>query len=188
MQIERLLEDLTRLPAITAGQVERHYGLKLPDLRRKLRSAIRAGYVHYSVELVRGRDVTRPIGKVAKGGATPSAQAIASEAATRWSTFFEPTVVLRGTSKLCLLYGGVPGSFVTATLSHEIGVSEILLNKRQHDPTFDWTLVQSRPGHGVLPDAISTSGELQIELVGRYNRKMVACKLALSAHATLEVW
>jgi hypothetical protein len=64
----------------------------------------------------------------------------------------------------------------------------VLLSKRQKDPQFAWSLVAAKPGSGPLPDAISVSGALLIELVGRYNGQSVSAKMGMATDKALELW
>jgi len=60
------------------------------------------------------------------------------------------------------------------------------MSKRLSDQNFEWSLVQSRAGNGVLPDAIA--GSLACEVIGRYGNASVAGKITLAGSMNLELW
>ena len=111
---------------------------------------------------------------------------LAYQASQRWSNAPVPTVVIRATTTLAALQGGTVRAIAAGHLSHEIAVTEVFLSKRLQDPTFEWSLVHSRPGTGVLPDAIT--GTLACEVIGRYGNTSVASKLTIAASMSLELW
>jgi hypothetical protein len=98
-----------------------------------------------------------------------------------------PSVIVRATARLIALHGGEVSAIANGHLSHEVALTEVFLaTKRPLDPDFEWSLIQARPGTGVLPDAICASGA--IEIVGRYSGASVAAKLVLAGSMNLELW
>lgn len=119
------------------------------------------------------------------GDDQPRPGAIAYRAESLWGDL-QPVVVLSATAKLRALYGGEAHSLFSGHLSHEIGLTGIFLSQRQSNPDFEWTLINSKPGSGSLPDAVA--GDIAFELVGRYNGQTVGAKLSHSASYILEIW
>jgi hypothetical protein len=188
-QLHQYLHDLANpLRVLTQAQLLDHYFHNARDkMLRVLRSHRAAGLITISTELVRGRrEVLRPITIIKAGELPPSAEHIAYAGRQRWSEAIAPTVIIRGTAKLAAYYGGEVQSVASASLSHEVALTDLFLRKRLADPDFHWTLVQAKPGAGPLPDAISAAGGL--ELIGRYNGSTVSAKLAIAASINLELW
>jgi hypothetical protein len=169
-------------------QLLRHYFRGNDEaLRRALRTAQAKGFIQISTELVRPwSHPGTPIVRLQAGEPCLPAGQIAYEATQRWSAPVIPMLVIRGTATLATLHGGMVRTIASGHLSHEMAITDVFLTKRLNDPTFQWSLVQARPGTGVLPDAIA--GGLACEVVGRYSRASVAAKLSLAGTMDLELW
>jgi hypothetical protein len=184
----KFLTDLARVPAMTHQQVAWYFGSE-SKATKWLRRLERGGYISKKIEFVRDRKTEAPISVLHPGSPLPNASTIAYRAATLWSTAISPRIIIRATLKLALLYGGQPPTIIAGHVSHQVALSEILLRKFRSDPDFNWKLVSSGPGFGAQPDAISADGNVQIELLGRYNGSTIAAKLSLAAQTpTLELW
>lgn len=187
MKASLLHQLLRQVSAVSGAQALRHCFNDDPaSMQRNLRAQLKAGLISVSTELLRNRDTSGPIVVIERGAGLPSPHPIAYEAARRWSNNIRPELIIRGTLKLAALHGGVPHAAIAGHASHEIALTEVFLTKRSQDPSFGWTLVQSAPGNGALPDAISA--EAAIELIGRYNGTTIAAKLGISATHRLELW
>jgi hypothetical protein len=188
MNPPNLLEDLVfRFHVLTQAQMLKYFGGNKKAMLRFLRAQTSAGSIAVSTELVRMRQgAEKPIICLKSGELPPSAEQITYLARQRWSGTLTPTIVIRGTAKLAALYGGEARTVVTAHLSHDVALADVLLSKRELTPEIQWLLVHSRPGGGPLPDAIAASGF--IEVIGRYNGAMVAAKMELAAEKNIEFW
>jgi hypothetical protein len=184
MNEDKFFEDLVRVSAMTGEQAGQWLG---ENFLRRLRRFETRGYVMLSMELVHDRDTSAPIDVVRPGDPLPDSGEIAYRADKRWKKVWTPKLIIRATAKLATIYGGEPRTTVTGHLSHDLALVDVLLKKRQADQTFEWSLVSSKPG-GPLPDAISASGSIQLELVGRYNATSISAKMGLAAHGTIEFW
>lgn len=183
------LGDIARfVPLMTAEQICRAYfNCNWVKTLRQLRKDADSGLVSLSTEFTRGRVLSgSALASVQCGEPNPHPGHVAYLASQLWSETMTPQLIVRGTMKLNTIFGGEPQTIATASISHECALAEVFLSKRMQDPTFEWTLVQARPGGGVLPDAVTATG--MIEVVGRYNGDSVAGKLSLSATANLELW
>lgn len=183
----KVASDLARqLKVITEVQALKAYSwANIHAFRRFLRDYERDGLLTKTTTFARERNVEVCLATVRPGDDMPSQHAIAYRAATLWGDL-QPVVVLSATAKLRALYGGESHTLVSAHLSHEIALADIFLSKRQSNPDFEWTLTNSKPGSGSLPDAIA--GETAFELVGRYNGGTVGAKFSIAATYTLELW
>ena len=183
----KLASDLARqIKVITEAQALKEYPWPNIDaFRRFLRGYERDGLLMKTSANARERDVEVCLATVRPGDDMPSHHTIAYRAAMLWGDL-QPVVVLTATAKLRALYGGESHTLISAHLSHEIALTDIFFAKRQANPDFEWTLTNSKPGNGSLPDAIA--GETAFELVGRYNGSTVGAKLSIAATHTLELW
>jgi hypothetical protein len=183
------LIDLARfLPVATFEQLLRHYYHGNAEaLHRDLRAAKAKGFIEVSTELVRPWEhFGTPIARFQVGERVLPAGHLAYQASRRWNSAPVPTLVIQATTTLAALQGGSVRAIATGHVSHELAVTELFLNKRLHDSSFEWSLVHSRPGTGVLPDAVV--GSLAFEVIGRYGNASVAAKLTLAAVMNLEIW
>lgn len=184
----KLLEDLARfLLGITGPQALRAYfNGNRAALRRFLRTCKAAGLIDTKIELVRQRQQSEtPIVSLRKSEPIPDAEKIAYAANQLWLNEVIPVLVIRGSAKLHTIYGGIHTT-LTGNVSHDLALTDVFLAKRLDDAEFTWQLVQSKPGNGSLPDAISA--DACIELIGRYAGSTVAAKLEMSAQTNLEIW
>jgi hypothetical protein len=178
---------ISRVPALTQEHVA-----DLLESKAKasalIRRLTRQKLISVTTESVQGRKIYGPLETVYPGKPLPDAGAIAYRAARLWTSEWSPRIIIRGTVRLALLSGNEPVAAITGHVSHVLALTDVLLRKLRENPDFEWKLVTSRPGLGAQPDAISVDGTLQIEIIGRYNCKTTASKLALAANATLELW
>lgn len=183
----KLASDLARqFKAITEAQAFKSYPwASIHAFRRCLRDYERDGLWAKTTAIARERNVETCLAIVRPGDDMPRPNAIAYRAQSLWGDL-QPVVVLTATAKLRALYGGECHSLISANLSHEIALTDLFLSKRQSNPEFAWTLINSKPGNGSLPDAVA--GDVAFELVGRYNGQTIGAKLSLSATYTLELW
>jgi hypothetical protein len=186
MKPNQYLEDLAQyLPALKGSQALAYFGGSMAAMRRALRRDEARGLITITTELTRKHQTLKPIIVIKPGDPLPSVQQIARLSHERWFEDLNPTLVIRGTAKLCAIYGGEIRTVVTANLSHDLALADVFLSKRS-DPDFEWRLVQSRPGTGALPDAVTANGI--IEVLGQYNHASIAAKLSMSGRINLEIW
>lgn len=180
--------DLARfLPAVPSAIArQRYFAGDTEAMWRALRTAEARGLVEISGEMVRGHYATEPIAIVKAGETPPPAGRIAYEGNQRWSEDVSPRIVIRGTAKLCAFFGGEERVIASAHLSHDLALSNVFLLKRLSEPTFEWSLIRQTSRSGVLADAVSATG--YVELVGRYSAASVSAKLTLAGTANLELW
>jgi len=181
-------KDLARfLPAVPSATIrQKYFSGDANAMWRALRTAEARGLVEISGEMVRPHFATEPIAIIKPGETLPSAGRIAYEGNQRWSETVSPRIVVRGTARLCAFFGGEERVIASAHLSHDLALTNVFLQKRESDPTFEWRLVRQTSRSGVLADAVSTSG--YVELVGRYSAASVSAKLTLAGTAHLELW
>ena len=183
------LSDLARfLPLMTGEQMCRwYYAGDHKEMLRDLRKDAAREMISFSTELIRERtESDGAIVSIKSGQANRNPHQIAYLAAQRWSDRVTPKLIIRGTVKLASIFGGEVHTVAKATVSHECALADVFFSKRMTNPEFEWDLVRVRPGNGALPDAVTTTG--MIEVIGRYNGNAVAGKLSLAATANLELW
>lgn len=188
-EIPKVWSDLSRfLSVATEDQLLAYFGGDRAALTRAVQRAKAQGLVRVSVEMVRLRDTQEPIAVMRAGETQPRSEQVAYLASQRWHDSMVPTVVIQATAKLAALAGGKPALVASGHLSHELAVTDVFLRKREADPTFVWSLISQGGARGGRVDAVSGSGGLLLELVGRYSGGKVAMKMELAGSATLEFW
>jgi hypothetical protein len=182
------LSDLARnFRAITWRQLEENY---TPDgdhsLAAALADAQRADLVTTSIEIVKSwqGDGGRPLASVGPGEHAPSAGTLKCLALARWG---QPglELVVRGTAKLSLVYGGEYRPVPNHLVSHEIALTTVFLAHLASDHRFGWSLQRSAPG-GACPDAVA--GEIAVEVLGAYSSRTILKKISISARMRLELY
>jgi hypothetical protein len=183
MKGRNFFKDLSDFGAMSRPQALRYFEGNVAGLVRALRA--HPPFVCVSTELIRHRrNAHEPMAVLKPGDILPTPGHIAHLARARWAPA-GPEVIIRATATLFALYGGQSRPIASLHLSHHIATVEVLQGNLSN-PNFQWSFSAIRPGSGPLPDAISTSGF--IEVIGNYGTGRISAKLALAATATIQLW